>query len=125
MLYIVVLALGHFYIVLFSSLEQTHCAFVACDFIIPVTVALYSALRITTQAVLLQRCLVLTWLVPHESAVISARSVYTIQPCTIIMLSHHFMQNHIRRVHGCLAVTSHLHIWQNDRDFLHATVVTG
>ena len=34
----------------------------------------------------------LAWLVPHETAAVSARSVYTIQP-------RHFMQNHIRKVH--------------------------
>ena len=27
-------------------------------------------------------------------------------------------------VYACLAVTCHLHFWQNDRDFLRATVVT-
>ena len=36
----------------------------------------------------------------------------------------HFMQSHIRRVYACLAVTCHLHFWQNDRDLLRATVVT-
>ena len=30
----------------------------------------------------------------------------------------------IRKVYACLAVTWHLHFWQNDRDFLRATVVT-
>ena len=25
----------------------------------------------------------------------------------------HFMQSHIRKVHACLAVTCHLHFWQN------------
>ena len=30
----------------------------------------------------------------------------------------------IRKVYACLAVTGHLHFWQNDRDFLRATVVT-
>ena len=30
----------------------------------------------------------------------------------------------IRMVYACLAVTCHLHFWQNDRDFLRATVVT-
>ena len=29
----------------------------------------------------LQRCLVLTWLVPRETAAVSAQAVYTIQPC--------------------------------------------
>ena len=36
----------------------------------------------------------------------------------------HFIQSHICRVHVCLAVTCHLHFWQNDRDLLHATAVT-
>ena len=60
---------------------------------------------------------VLAWLVPHETAAISARSVYTIQPC-------HFMQRHIHKVHACLAVTCHLHFWQNDQGLLRATAVT-
>ena len=34
------------------------------------------------------------------------------------------MEGHIHRVHTCLAVTCHLHFWQNDRDLLRATVVT-
>ena len=58
---------------------------------------------------------------PRETAVVSARSVYTIQSCT---MSRHFMQSHIRRMHLCLAVTCHLHFWQNDRDLLGATAVT-
>ena len=53
----------------------------------------------------LKCCLVVTWLVPHETAAILARSVYTIQPCTT---SHHFMQSHIHMVQACLAVTCHL-----------------
>ena len=39
-------------------------------------------------------------------------------------MSHHFMQNHICRVHACLAVTCHLHFQQNDQDPLLAPVVT-
>ena len=35
-----------------------------------------------------------------------------------------FMQSHIRNVHAWLAVTCHLHFWQNDRDLLRATAVT-
>ena len=38
--------------------------------------------------------------------------------------SVHFMQSHIRKVYACLAVTCHLHLWQNDRDLLRATAVT-
>ena len=36
----------------------------------------------------------------------------------------HFMQSHIRKVYACLAVTCHLHFWQNDRDLLRAAAVT-
>ena len=49
-----------------------------------------------------------------------ASSVYTIQPCT--RLQCHFIQSHI--VYAYLAVTCHLHFWQNDRDLLRATAVT-
>ena len=35
-----------------------------------------------------------------------------------------FNKIHIRKVYACLAVTCHLTFWQNDRDFLRATVVT-
>ena len=33
----------------------------------------------------LQHCLVVTWLVPRETAAASARSVYTIQHCTVLL----------------------------------------
>ena len=62
----------------------------------------------------------LAWLVPHETAAISAQVLctpYNHAPC-------HFMQSHILKVYACLAVTCHLHFWQNDRDLLRATVVT-
>ena len=36
----------------------------------------------------------------------------------------HFMQSHIRKVHAYLAVTCHLHFWQNDRGLLRATAAT-
>ena len=65
--------------------------------------------------VYLQHCLVVTWLVPHETAAILAHFVHTIQLCT---MSHHFMQSHICRVHARLAVTCHLHFQQNDQDLL-------
>ena len=36
----------------------------------------------------------------------------------------YFVQNHIHKVHVCLAVTCHLYFWQNDWDVLCATAVT-
>ena len=62
----------------------------------------------------------LAWLVPHETAAVSAQVLctpYNHAPC-------HFMQSHIRKVYACLAVTCHLHFWQNERDLLRATAVT-
>ena len=62
----------------------------------------------------------LAWLVPHETAAVSAQVLctpYNHAPC-------HFMESHIRKVYACLAVTCHLHFWQNDRDLLRATAVT-
>ena len=62
----------------------------------------------------------LAWLVPHETAAVSAQVLctpYNHAPC-------HFMQSHIRKVYACLAVTCHLHSWQNDRDLLRVTAVT-
>ena len=46
-----------------------------------------------------------------------ASSVYNHAPC-------HFIQSHIHKVYACLAVTCHLHFWQNDWEYLHATAVT-
>ena len=51
-----------------------------------------------------------------------ASPVYTIQPCT--SLQCHFIQSHIGRVYVWLAVSCHLHFWQNDQNLLHASAVT-
>ena len=103
-----------FCVALFSTLEHTHWALVACvsEW---VTVAFKSEFWISTEVVYLQHCLIVTWLVPRETAAVS------IQWCTV---SRHFMLSHIRRVHACLAVTCNLHFWQNGRDLLRATAVT-
>ena len=44
---------------------------------------------------------VLAWLVPHETAAVSARSVYTIHPCTVSLHAKSHTQ-----VHACLMWTS-------------------
>ena len=64
-----------------------------------------------------QRCLVVTQLVPHETAAILVHSVYSIQ-C-------HFIQSHIRMVHvfRCDLPSAFLAEWP--QDCLHANVVTG
>ena len=61
--------------------------------------------------VYLQRCLVVTWLVLRETDAVSAGVL-----CVVSDMVSNFKQSHIRRVHECLAVTCHLHFWQNDRD---------
>ena len=48
-----------------------------------------------------------------------ASLVYTIQPCK----HHNFIWSRIRRIHVSLAVSCHLHFWQNGRDPLRVTVV--
>ena len=103
-----------FYIALFSTLEQTHCArlwFYMSDklFIVPF-------LNIHRSGVLTA----LAWLVLHKTAAVSAQVL-----CTPYKHApYHFMQSHIRKVYECLAVTCHLHLWQNDRGLLRATAVT-
>ena len=62
----------------------------------------------------------LAWLVPHETAAISAQVLCT----PYNHASCHLMQSHIRKVYASLGVTCHLHLWQKDRDLLHATAVT-
>ena len=62
----------------------------------------------------------LAWLVPHETAAVSARILCT----PYNHAPSHFMQNRIRKVYVCLAVTCHLHFWQTDLDLLRATAVT-
>ena len=49
----------------------------------------------------------------------SRRVIYTIQPCTMSLNA-----NPHSKVQACLAVTCHLHVWQNHRDLLRATAVT-
>ena len=62
----------------------------------------------------------LAWLVLHQTTAVSVQVL-----CTPYNYApSHFMQSHIRKVCTCLAVTCHLHFWQNDWDLLCATAVT-
>ena len=107
---------------LFPAYDRSLCALVACcsEW---VTALLHSAFWIFTEVVLhLQRwfrCYMAgaTWNCSHHCT----RSVYTIQPCTSLQ---YYPKPLIRKVHVWLAVTCHLHFWQNDRDLLGATAVT-
>ena len=93
----------HLYSAILRSLEQTHCA--RLWFYMSGKLFIVRFLNIHRSGVLTA----LAWLVPHETAAISA--------C-------HFMQSYIRKVYACLAVTCHLRFWQNDRGLLRATAVT-
>ena len=58
-------------------------------------------------------------MVPHETAAVSAQVLCT----PYHHAPSHFMQSHKRKVPACLAVTCHLHFWQNDRGLLRTTAV--
>ena len=110
-----IVVVDRFYIVLFSAFEQTHCARMWFYMSDQLFMARFS-LKISTEVVYLQR-----WHGWCHMKLLPSRHVlctpYNHAPC-------HFMQSHIRKVHTCLAVTCHLHFWQNDRDLLRATAVT-
>ena len=110
----------HFYVALFSAFEQTRSSFAACDSEW-VTLAFYRAVLNTSGLLTgLVGCDLIgaTWNCCH----LGACSVYTIRPR--MSLQCHLMQSHICGVHVCLAVTCHLHLWQNGQDLLCATGVT-
>ena len=101
----------------YSAIPRSRADSLSSHVILHKWLAFYSAfLNIYRSGVLTA----LAWLVPHETAAISVQVLctpYNHAPC-------HFMQSHIRRVYACLAVTRHLHFWQNDRYLLRATAVT-
>ena len=99
----IIIIIDRFYIALLSAIEQTHCA------------RMLLFLKISTEVVYLQR-----WHGWCHKKLLPSRRVlstpYNHAPC-------HFMQSHIHKVYVCLAVTCHLHFWQNDRGLLRATAV--
>ena len=103
-----------FHTALFSTLKQTHCAHM---WLYIEWLAFCSVFLNIHQSGVLTA---LAWLVPLENAPVSAQVLctpYNHAPCQ-------FMQNHIRKVYVCLAVTCHLDFRQNDRNLLRATAVT-
>ena len=67
----------------------------------------------------LQCCLVVKWLVPCEIAAILAQVLWTPYNHALVYSVTLFQATNIECIHVYLAVTCHLHFWQND-----ATVVT-
>ena len=107
----------------FSALQQTHCAHFTSDsewVTVPFFIAsLFKYQFCSVLTVLIGCCMAgAMWNCCH----LRACSVYTIEQCG--SLHCHFNQSNICRVHVCVTVTCHQHFWQNDRDLLHATVVT-
>ena len=49
---------------------------------------------------------------------------FCVHHATMHQFTVSFIWSHVCRMHVCLALTCHLHFWQNDRDLLHATEVT-
>ena len=99
---------GHLYSAILRSLEQTHCA--RLWFYMSDKLFIARFLNIHRSGVLTE----LAWLVPHETAAVSAQVL-----CT--------PYNHVtscKATYACLAVTCHLHFCQNDRDLLRASAVT-
>ena len=76
---------------------------------------------IYTEVVYLQRCLAVAWLVPRETAAVSVQVLCTPFNHALVYSVTSFKTGHIDSVHVCLAVTCHLHFWQNARDLLRAT----
>ena len=107
------------YSAILRSLKQTHCArmwFYMSDKLFIARFFFFFFFNTQRNGVFTA----LAWLVPHETAAVSAHVLctpYNHVPC-------HFMQSHIRKVYACLAVTCHLHFWQNDWDLLRATAAT-
>ena len=103
------------YITLFSALLSRLAALACVSTWVSSFIAFFKNIfLISTEVVYLQRwhgwCHMNLQLSRHKSCVHHA-------PC-------HFMQSHIHKVYAYLAVTCHLHFWQNDQDLLCATAVT-
>ena len=96
-----------FWLLLYSTILRSRVDSLPSHVILHEWITFYSAfLNIHQSGVLTALAL----LVPHETAAVSAQVLctpYNHAPC-------HFMQSHIRTVYVCLAVTCHLHFWQND-----------
>ena len=108
----IIIIIDRFYIALFSALEHSLCSHV----ILHEWIAFYSAFFEYPLSGVLKR-----WHGWCHKKLLPSRCIlctpYIHAPC-------HFMQSHISKVYVCLAVTCHLHFWQNDRGLLHATAVT-
>ena len=84
------------------------------------TVAIHG--RIIIEVEFLQHCSVVRWLVTRETAAVSAHGMFTAYNNTPVSSVTLFEATYAGCM--CVAVTCHLHFWQNERDLLDATAVT-
>ena len=91
-----------------SLLSTTHCALVTYNSE-RVSIVLHSAFWMSTEVVCWQRCFTAIWLVPRETAV--TISVHILRTPYNHATDSSLIKATKRRVHVCLAVTSHLHFW--------------
>ena len=70
----------YYWSLLYSAILRSQADSLRFDVILHEWIAFYSAFLIIHRSGVLTA---LTWLVPHETAAVSACSVYTIQPCTM------------------------------------------
>ena len=70
----------------------------------------------------MQRCFVVTWLKLSGSAAVSANVLCTPHNYAPVYSVTLLEATYIGCM--CLAVTCHLHVWQNDRDLLHVAAAT-
>ena len=120
---IITFIIHRFYIALFSALKPTRCAYVewvTASFFPFFFIARFS---ISNEVVYWQRNLLVIWLVPRETAAVSAHVMctpYNHAPVSSVTT----LKKYIGMMHVSLAVTCHLHFSQNDRDRLRTTAVT-
>ena len=110
----------YYWLLLYSAVLRSWADSLRSHVVLHEWIAFYSAFLIIHRSGVLTA---LAWLVPQESAARESQSRRVLRTPYNHALCH-FMQSHIRKVYVCLAVTCHLHFWQNDRGLLRATAVT-
>ena len=108
-----VIIIDRLYIALFSA----HCAYVEYWFWMRDYTSFMARFLISTKGMYWQRCLVVTRLVPCETAAVSAHVLCIPYNHAPVFSVTSFEVTYV--VWLCLAVTCHLHFWQNERDILH------
>ena len=109
--------IDHFHIALFPALEWTHCTLVTCG-VEWVTVAFHCEYWYPPKwcAYKVTALMVVTWLVPHETADVLAYSVCAPYNHAPVFSVTSFKATDVGRM-SSFTVTCHLYFWQNDQIF--------